>query len=86
MKLLYLSPGNLQLKAARQLQRFLVEQWDTPQARKALLDMKVRDNGSRWYDEDHETAQTVELLKNSPDFLKTRVADTLLEILMAESA
>jgi hypothetical protein len=33
-----------------------------------------------------ETAQAVELLKNSPEFLKSRVADTLLAILSADQA
>lgn len=86
LKLLSLAPGVIQTKAARQLKRSVVEAWDSPQARKALVSMKIKLNGNRWYDEDRETAQAVELLKNSPDFLKSQVADTLLEILMAESA
>jgi hypothetical protein len=74
------------MQATRQLQRFLEEEWGSLQARKALQDVKAKAKGNRWYDEDQETAQTVELLKNSPEFLKSRVADTLLAILSAEDA
>ncbi len=86
LKLLYLAPGGVQAKVARELQRFLEEQWGTSQARKALQEVRSKARGNRWYDEDYETAQTVELLKNSPESLKSRVADTLLEILVAQSA
>ncbi|MCE3236657.1 MAG: hypothetical protein K0Q50_2848 [Vampirovibrio sp.] len=86
LKLLYLAPGAVQVKAARELQRFMEEHWETSQARKAIQEIKVTSRGKRWYDEDPETFQTVELLKNSPEFLKSRVADTLLEILSSDSA
>ncbi|WP_303673894.1 hypothetical protein [Vampirovibrio chlorellavorus] len=86
LKLLYLAPGAMRLTVARQIQRFLVEQWDTPQVRKVLQEIRVKANGNRWYDQDQETAQTVELLKNSPDFLKSRVAENMLQLLMVESA
>lgn len=86
LKLMSLAPGAVRARAAGQLRRSIVEAWDTPQARNALLGIKIKANGGRWYDVDQETAQAVELLKNSPDFLKSRVADTLLEMLMAESA
>jgi hypothetical protein len=86
LKLLYFAPAPVQVQAARQLQRFLEEEWGTAQARKALQEVKAKFRGKRWYDEDQETAQTVELLKNSPEFLKSRVADTLLAILSAEDA
>ncbi len=76
----------MRLTVARQIQRFLVEQWDTPQVRKVLQEIRVKANGNRWYDQDQETAQTVELLKNSPDFLKSRVAENMLQLLLAESA
>lgn len=86
LKLLYLAPGAVQTRASRELQRFIEEQWGAPHARKALQEIKVTSRGNRWYDEDPETAQTVELLKNSPEFLKSRVADTLLEILASDPA
>lgn len=85
LKLLSLAPGSMRTEATRHMRRFLVEQWDTPQVRKALLEIKVKRQGKRWYDADEETAQTVELLRRSPEYLKGRVADTLLEILGAES-
>lgn len=86
LKLLYFAPGTVQLKATLELQRYLADQWDSPSAQKALHEMKNRQNqGKRWYDENQQTFETVELLKNSPDFLKSRVADTLLEILSADS-
>ena len=86
LKLLYLAPGPVQTKVARELQHFLEDQWGTPQARKALNEVRSKAKGNRWYDEDYETSQTVELLKNSPESLKSTVADTLLAILMAQSA
>ncbi len=84
LKLLYLAPGAVQARASRELQRFIEEQWGASHARKALQEIKATSGGKRWYDEDPETAQTVELLKNSPEFLKSRVADTLLEILASD--
>jgi len=83
---MYFAPPPVQVQAARQLKRFLEEEWGTSQARKALQEVKARARGKRWYDEDQETSQTVEMLKNSPEFLKSRVADTLLAILSAEDA
>jgi hypothetical protein len=76
----------MRINVSRQVQRFLLEQWDTPQMRRVLLGIHIKDNGNRWYDQDPETAQTVELLKKSPDFLKSRVADNMLKVLLAESA
>ena len=84
LKLLYLAPGSVQVRAARHVKRFLEEQWDNPQASKAFLQLKFQSNGKRWYDEDGETAQAVELLRKSPEYLKSRAADTLLEIMTAE--
>ncbi len=86
LKLLYLAPGAMRINVSRQVQGFLLEQWDTPQMRRVLLGIHIKANGNRWYDQDPETAQTVELLKNSPDFLKSRVADNMLKVLLAESA
>lgn len=86
LKLLYLVPGHVQTKVARELRGVLEQEWGVAQARKALQEVRAKAKGNRWYDEDFETSQTVELLKNSPETLKSRVADTLLEILMAQSA
>jgi hypothetical protein len=86
LKLLYFAPSPVQVQAARQLKRFLEEEWGTAHARKALQEVRAKAKGKRWYDEDLETAQAVELLKNSPEFLKSRVADTLLAILSADQA
>jgi hypothetical protein len=85
LKLLYLAPGGLQVRASKELRRFLTEQWGAVHIEKMLQGFKSRLNGKRWYDEDVETAQTVELLRQSPEFLKSRVADTLLEILCSEA-
>lgn len=87
LKLLYLSPSYVQTNVARELMRFMEEQWGMAQVRKVLKELRTTPTkGNRWYDEDHETAETVELMKNSPEYVKSRVADTLLEILMAQSA
>lgn len=86
LKLLYLAPGAVQVKAARELQRFMEEHWETSHARKVLQEIRTTSRGKRWYDEDQETFQAVELLKNSPEYLKSRVADTLLEILSSDTA
>ncbi|WP_373532353.1 hypothetical protein [Vampirovibrio sp.] len=86
LKLLYLAPGAMRIHVFRQAQRFLMEQWDTPQLRSVLLGTDIKAKRNRWYDQDPETAQTVELLKNSPDFLKSLVADNMLKVLLAESA
>lgn len=86
LKLLYLAPGALQVHASRELRRFLTDQWGATHTEKVLKDLTSKTKGQRWYDEDLETAQAVELLKSSPEFLKSRVADTLLEILCAEQA
>ena len=86
LKLLYLAPGTVQVKVAREVQHFLEEQWGSSHARKAIQEVKTKAKGKRWYDEDLQTAQTVELLKNSPEFLKSRVADTMLEILAGDRA
>ena len=86
LKLLYLAPGPMQNKASRALLSFLDEQWEAPQARRAFQEMRSKPTGKRWYDEDYDIYQTVELLKNSPEPLKSRLAEKLLEILMAQSA
>jgi len=86
LKLLYLAPGAMQIRAARQLQRFLDEAWDIPEQERVLYHVTTTGKGQRWYDEVLETAHTVELIKNSPEFLKSRAADTLLAILSAECA
>lgn len=86
LKLLYLAPGAMRVNVSRQVQRFLMEQWDFPQARRVLLEMNVKADGNRWYDQDQETARTFELLKNSPDFVKSRAAENMLKVLLAESA
>lgn len=84
LKLLYLAPGNLQAKVAQELRSFLDEQWGTQHTERLLYETLGKRPGNRWYDEDLETAHTVELIKNSPDTLKTTVADTLLAILSEE--
>lgn len=84
LKLLYLAPGALQVQASRELRDFLTEQWGAKHTEQVLQELKSKERGKRWYDEDLETAHTVELLKTSPAFLKSRVADTLLEILCTE--
>ncbi len=77
LKLLYLAPNDLQARAAQELQMFLQEHWGMQEAHVQLP-------GKRWYDEDRRTAQTVELIKNTPEALKTRVADKLLAILSGD--
>jgi hypothetical protein len=84
LKLLYLAPGALQTRASRELRHFLAEQWGATPTEKILRELKANSRGQRWYDEDMETAHTVELLKSSPEFLKSRVADTLLGILTSD--
>ncbi len=86
LKLLYLAPGNLQAQATRELQHFLDENWGAVQTERALYNASAKPKGNRWYDEDQETAQAVELIRNSPEFLKSQVADTLLGILSADPA
>lgn len=76
----------MQNRAARELQRFMDEQWGPAEAEKVRFHAAEQPRGKRWYDEDLETAQAVELIKNSPEALKSRVADTLLEILTADCA
>jgi hypothetical protein len=76
LKLLYLAPQTLKARATRELISYLDEQlgWD-------LVEASLPIRGGRWYDEDQQTAQAVELLRNSPESLKSRAADALLEIL-----
>ena len=62
------------------------ENWGSTHAERVLYQAASKPKGKRWYDEDLETAHTVELIKNSPESLKSRVADTLLEILTADPA
>lgn len=77
LKLLYLAPNDLQSRAAKELQVFLQEHW-------GMQELEVKIPGKRWYDEDRSTAQTVELIKNTPESLKTPVADKLLAILSGD--
>lgn len=84
LKLLYLAPGSLQVQASQELQKFLLENLGTGSAHATHELLGIQ--GHRWYDETAGTAKTVELIKNSPDGLKNRVADTLLEILSGKSA
>lgn len=86
LKLLYLAPGALQNRASKELQHFLDEQWGTAATERVRYESAAKPKGQRWYDEDRDTAQTVELIKNSPEALKSRVADTLLAILTSDPA
>jgi hypothetical protein len=86
LKLLYLAPGSLQNRAAQELQRFLGEDWGSAATEKARHAAETNPKGKRWYDEDFDTAQAVELIKISPESMKSRAADTLLEILIADCA
>ncbi len=87
LKLLYLAPGSLQARASQELQTFLDTHWGSAHADRTAYEVASRSiHGKRWYDEATETAQTVELIKNSPDPLKSLMADTLLEILGADPA
>ena len=86
LKLLYLAPGGLQLQSLQAMRRCLNEQWGARQTERHLHALPAYALGKRWYDVDADTARTVELLRNSPEFLKTRAADTLLEILGAEAS
>jgi hypothetical protein len=86
LKLLYLAPAVVQARVSRQLRRFLAEQWGATQTeRVARVACALADDGKRWYDQDPDTAFLMELLRSSPAFLKSRVADTLLEILCADA-
>ena len=85
LKLLYLAPSTVQTRVSRQLRRFLAEQWGATQTERISQAVKALSNGKRWYDQDPDTAFLMELLRSSPAFLKSRVADTLLEILCANS-
>lgn len=86
LKLLYLAPGTMQAHAARELQRFLGEHWDLPEGEEAPETTPEKPKGNRWYDEYLETANTVELIKNGPERLKSLAADKLLAILSADCA
>lgn len=89
-KLLSLAPGGMRKNAIRELQRLLDEQWGLPDEMAAFRSGSVPRtpavSGKRWYDADPEAMRTVELLKNSPDQMKKRVADLLLAFLALKSA
>ncbi len=84
MKMLALSPKPLQDGASRMLQLFFAEQWDGQQAEKRLGELKYLNTGKRWYDRDLASTQAVELLKRSPEILKTLAADRVLDFLVQE--
>lgn len=86
LKLLYLAPGALQERASAELQKFLEEHWGSASTERvlygyALDELEAHGPGKRWYDQKPDTAKTVELIKNSPESLKSQAADTLLAIL-----
>jgi 4-alpha-glucanotransferase len=81
LKLLYLAPASLQAQAARQLQHYLLEEWGSP----AAIQASPSATGQRWYDENQDTAAVMELLRESPDYLKTRAANELLKLLAQDS-
>lgn len=86
LKLLYFAPVAVRTQVSRQLRRFLAEHWGATQTdRVAQTACALIDDGKRWYDHDPDTAFLMELLRSSPEFLKSRVADTLLEILCADA-
>ena len=77
LKLLFLAPVRVQSEASAELRQFLLSNWGMAQPDSAQ-------RGQRGYDQASGTAETVELLKNTPEALKSRAADTLLAILSAD--
>lgn len=73
---MYLAPSHLKTRAVQELIGYLDQQLE----REASHSLKP-DRKNRWYDEDQKTAHAVELLRASPESIKTRVADTLLAVL-----
>lgn len=84
LQMLSLAPPAIQTQVSRQLHCFLVDQWGATQTERVLNRAHLFSSGKRWYDADPQTAFTLELIKSSPQLLKHRVADTLLELLRLE--
>ncbi len=86
LQMLSLAPSTIQGQVARQLHCFLVEDWGATQTDRISNRVHLFSAGKRWYDANPDTAFTLELIKSSPQLLKNRVADRLLEILSKSSA
>ncbi|HEY9745366.1 MAG TPA: hypothetical protein V6C99_04025 [Oculatellaceae cyanobacterium] len=79
-KMLYFAPDSIQRRAIAQLRQLINEQWELVQPGQSKM------KGKRWYDQHDEAAGTVELIRNGPDALKQRAGETLLTLLLAETA
>lgn len=79
LKMLFLAPDVARRRAMQGLKTFL--QTQLIQHPIALpMPEKI---GNRWYDDSPEMTSTLELLKETPDLLKTASADKLLDLLCA---
>jgi len=85
LQLLYLSPQGLQRQALHDLRVFLTHEWGERQTHNLLSRHKPASLKHRWYDEDPQTAGTLDLIKESTATFKNRVADQLLEMLSGYS-
>jgi len=85
LKLLYLSPQELQRQALQDLRSFLTSEWGERQTHNLLSRYKPTSLKHRWYDEDPQTAGTLDLIKESTASFKNRVADQLLKLLVSGS-
>jgi hypothetical protein len=85
LKLLYLSPQGLQRQALQDLRSFLTHEWGERQMHHLLSRHKPVSLKHRWYDEDPQTAGTLDLIKESTSSFKNRVADQLLKLLLSVS-
>ncbi len=82
LKLLYLAPQPLQVKAAHSLESFFQENLGLRRILKSAAPLHaLPDIGKRWYDNSEATSQAVELLKTCPESLKSQIADRLLQVL-----
>ena len=81
LKLMYLAPRQLKMRAMKELVEYLDEHLGQDSLTRQGLNRK-----NRWYDEDQQAAIAVELLKQSPESVKTRAADALLAILSEEES
>lgn len=77
LKLLYFSPKERQIYAARQISQLLDRYLGQTSGSRRF---PKRPN-NRWYDHSMDTAQLVERLKQSPDSLKNLFADKLIATL-----
>lgn len=80
-QMLDLSPATVKKKAVDQLRVVFRDYYGDD----AMLPAN-RLKGHRWYDtdDDDDVARMMELLKDSPDSIKARMADTLLAVLQHE--